>query len=104
MQTTQQNKNKYRNVPAGQQLDKNTYEVVGGRRLRAAKLAQLDAVPVRVVQLSDLCRMLLEGHCSIPHASGTAAAVMIHWSARQSATAWMLTRLERQLRARWQPG
>jgi len=36
------------------QLDESKYEVIAGaRRLRAAKLAELETVPVRIVQLND---------------------------------------------------
>lgn len=36
------------------ELEKSKYEVVAGaRRLRAAKLAELETIPVRVVKLTD---------------------------------------------------
>lgn len=36
------------------ELDESKFEVIAGaRRLRAAKLAELDSVPVRIVKLSD---------------------------------------------------
>jgi ParB family transcriptional regulator, chromosome partitioning protein len=36
------------------EVEKNKYEVVAGaRRLRAARLAELDSLPVRVVKLTD---------------------------------------------------
>src|ERR1019366_9527506 len=53
------NNHEYRNVPITapllvRELEESKYEVVAGaRRLRAAKLAELEKLPVRVVKLTD---------------------------------------------------